>query len=121
MTCIVELHVPISGGLFAIAKQKWNMKTFMDVFKKSDVKVYCSCPDFFWGGQKYNVGPHGQYKGALSPGNVGPYRLDKEIVNKAPDIRDPNREHVLCKHLLSVMNVFLANVNLHKIGIIYEI
>lgn len=109
--CIVELHVPIIGGLFAIAKQKWNMKSFMDVFKKSDVKVYCSCPDFFWGGEKHNLGPHGVYKGALSPGNVGPYRHDQAIVSKTPDVRDPNHEHVLCKHLLAVMNVFPANAS----------
>lgn len=108
---IVELHVPIIGGLFAIAKEKWNMKRFMEIFTKSDVKVYCSCPDFFWGGQKYNLGPNGQYKGALSPGHVAGHRYDKEVVSKAPDIRDPNRKHILCKHLLAVMSVFPSNAS----------
>jgi hypothetical protein len=108
---IVEV-IPKESTVFEISKGKWDLKHFSDVIKNSDVNVYCSCPDFLWGGQKYNLGPNGSYDESLAPGNIGDFFSgDKAIVTKAPDIRDPEREHVLCKHLIAVSKVFNANTS----------
>jgi len=109
--CVVEIHVPVQGGLFGIANGKRDLKKFNNVLAKSDIKVHCSCPDFYWSGMKYNLGPVGKYKGALSPNQNAGYKGEPNVVgnNLKPDIRDPNREHVLCKHLLAVKTTFKTN------------
>ena len=108
---IVEV-IPKESDVFKISKEKWDLKRFTNVIKNSDVNVYCSCPDFLWGGQKYNLGPNGTYDESLAPGNVGDFFAgDKAIVDIPPDVKDPGREHVLCKHLLAVSKVFNANTS----------
>ena len=97
----VEIVLPEAGGLFSVAKSKWDPRRFSSVLSKADVRVSCTCPDFWWGGQTYNLGANGKYKGNLSS--------DGKSTNLPPDIRDPKREHVLCKHLISVFNVFSGN------------
>ena len=99
---IVEIVVPTSGGLFGLAKGKWDPKKYSEILKKSDVKVYCNCPDFHWSGMAYNLGPNGKYKDS----NVN---ASSSIL--PPNIRDPERKHVLCKHLLSVIQVFPFNAS----------
>lgn len=109
---IVELDVPGQGGFFTVAKEKARIGKKIQTLGKSDVKVYCDCPDFYWAGQKYNLGPSGKYgKENVSavPGQVANYKYDKGTVTYAPDKRDPNREHVLCKHILAVARVLPAN------------
>lgn len=111
--CTVEIHVPIAGGLFTIAKEKYNKKNtpkkYANVLATSDVKVHCSCPDFYWSGMKYNLGPLGKYKGSLSPNQNSGYKGEKDVVDIAPDTRDPNRSHVMCKHLLAIVDKFPFN------------
>lgn len=110
---VVEIHVPSKGGLFALAKGKWDQKKFSRVLANSNVKVHCSCPDFYWSGMKYNLGPAGKYKGNLSPNQNAGHKGEPNVVanNLAPDNRDPDRKHVLCKHLLSVFRVFPFNAS----------
>lgn len=98
---VVEIVLPNEGGLFSVAKGKWDPKKFSDALKDADVRVSCTCPDFWWGGQTYNLGTKGKHKGNLASG--------ANSTDIAPNIRDPKREHVLCKHLISVFNVFPAN------------
>lgn len=98
---VVEIVVPTAGGLFGIAQSRWDPKRFANILKESDVRVSCTCPDFWWGGQTYNLGANGKYKGNLSSG--------AKSTDLPPDIRDPERKHVLCKHLIAVFNVFPAN------------
>lgn len=98
---VVEIVVPTEGGLFSVSKGKWDPKKFANTLKEADVRVSCSCPDFWWGGQTYNLGSKGKHKGNLASG--------ANSTDIAPDIRDPKREHVLCKHLISIFNVFPAN------------
>lgn len=106
---VVEV-IPKESNVFEVSKGKWDLKHFVSVIKNSDVKVYCSCPDFLWGGQKYNIGPKGSYDDSLAPGNIGDFfDGDKAVVTIAPNVRDPDREHVLCKHLIAVTKVFDAN------------
>ena len=92
--------------LFGIAKRKWDAKTFPGILRAADVKVHCTCADFLFGGPKYNLGV-GQYAGSLEPLNTG-YRGEKVLV-EPPDIRDPNREHLMCKHCIAVSSRFTAN------------
>lgn len=98
--------IPQKGTLFSIAKAKWNAKIFADVLRSADVKVHCTCADFYYGGAKYALGA-GKYQGALEPKNAG---YPKEtIIVEPPDVRDPQRQRVLCKHCIAVADRFGAN------------
>lgn len=105
---VVQIHVPIEGGLFSIAKGKWNPKQFGDALAKADVKVHCTCPDFYWSGMKYNLGPGGPKKGSLAPEQKSGVAGEK-VPTPPPDIRDPERKHTMCKHLYAVFQVFKNN------------
>lgn len=59
-----------------------------------NVAVFCSCPDFLYKGFKY-MGYH-----------MG-YGLRRET--RFPKIRNPNLKGTICKHLICVSQVFLAN------------
>ena len=105
---MVQIHVPVEGCLFAIAKGKWNLKVFSQAFANADVRIHCNCPDFYWAGMKYNLGPNGPHKGSLAPGqsSIDPR---EEYPIKPPDIRDPERKHTMCKHLYTVFRYFRNN------------
>jgi hypothetical protein len=108
---IVELDVPADGGFFKVAKEKARIGKKIQTLGKSDVKVYCNCPDFYWAGQKYNLGSNGKYgkeHQSTVPLSNG-YKYEKGTVSHAPDKRDPNREHVLCKHILIVAKLMPSN------------
>lgn len=102
----VAVIVP-KTSLFAIAKGKWDAKVFASTLKTADVKVHCTCMDFLMGGQKYNLGPNGKYKGSTLTDKTQPHY--KTIDPTAPDYRDPQRVHVLCKHCIAVATNFTAN------------
>lgn len=53
-----------------------------------DCKVVCTCPAFLYWGSKYNA-TQGEYN----------YRSKTNI---PPDVRDPNRERKVCKHIVAV-------------------
>lgn len=105
-TCLIGIAV--KGGLFALSKEKWNAKVFSEAFANANVKVHCSCPDFYWSGMKYNLGNNGKLKGHTFAVSSG-YKYEKDVVTKAPDKRDPNQRQVLCKHLLAIFPRFSAN------------
>lgn len=105
-TCLIGLNV--KGGLFSLAKEKWNPTKFAEAFATADVKVHCNCPDFYWSGMKYNLGPQGHLKGHTFATSSG-YKHEKDNVDYAPNVRDPHRQHVMCKHLLSVVTKLHAN------------
>lgn len=108
----VGIEIP-KIGLFGIAKEKWNPARYASVLKNMDVKVHCTCPDFYWAGPKYNLGSSGFLKGSLVPnqnaGHKGTGYNEQTVVTEPPDSRDPNREHVLCKHCIAVSTNFAAN------------
>jgi hypothetical protein len=57
----------------------------------SNVRCRCSCPAFKWWGSGYNARNEG-------------YRLRQTSGEQIkPNIRDPNNENKLCKHLIAVM------------------
>ena len=102
------IEIIVRGGLFVLAKDKWNAKKFAEAFATADVKVHCSCPDFYWSGMKYNLGSKGHLKGHALPISSG-YKNETDDVTYAPNVRDPHRRHVLCKHLLTVVSKIHAN------------
>jgi hypothetical protein len=55
-----------------------------------DIKVHCNCPAFLWWGSWWNVDDRGS---ALFSEGI-----------PAPNIRDPQRNNVICKHLAAVFN-----------------
>jgi len=101
---------PKDKTLFSIAKSKWDMKKFINVIKTSDVKVHCTCPDFLYGGAKYNLGKYGKHGVSAIEISSG-YEGEADVVTDAPDIRDPNRENVMCKHCIAVSSRFTANAS----------
>lgn len=105
---VVEIKVPIEGGLFNVAGGKWKPKEFSQALAKSDVRVHCTCPDFYWSGMKYNLGPGGPRKGSLAHNQTSDVSEEQYPI-KPPDIRDPERKNTMCKHLYSVWQVFPMN------------
>lgn len=105
---VIQIHVPLEGGLFTVAKGPWKLKTFSEAFANADVRVHCTCPDFYWSGMKYNLGPGGPHKGSLAPEQSSGVSREQYPI-KPPDIRDPERKHTICKHLYSVFTVFRNN------------
>ena len=105
-----HVGIMVEGGLFSIAKGKWKPKEFSNTLANADVKVHCNCPDFYWSGAKFNLGPNGRDPSGdhTYPMSSG-YKHEKNVVSHAPDVRDPERRHRLCKHLLAVFNVFKNN------------
>jgi hypothetical protein len=64
-------------------------------FKVSDldIAVTCSCPAWKWGGADFNAAEGG-------------YLYQKPKSNgQAPDIRDPSREHGICKHVAAALRL----------------
>lgn len=55
--------------------------------KAGEVKVYCDCPDFIYGGHQYMAHADG-------------YGTRKEV--RFPDLNNPNLEGTVCKHVNSV-------------------
>lgn len=105
---VTHVGIIVENGLFALAKGKWKPKEYSNALANADVKVHCNCPDFYWGGAKYNLS-HLNGKNSTYPISSG-YKYEKNVVTHAPDVRDPDRRHKLCKHLLAVFNVFKNNV-----------
>lgn len=57
----------------------------------SELKVECNCPAFQYWGSHYIL-----------------HQLDTAITpeDRFPEVRDPNLEHIACKHLISVLRTF---------------
>jgi len=70
---------------------------------QSNVKVYCHCPAFIYWGSAYNA-TKGKYKLQYKP---------REF--REPNIRDPKRENLICKHLANA-TVSFKYKNFNMIG-----
>ena len=109
---IVEIDTPNYGGFFSLAKETMSARERADRMARSNVKVYCTCPDFYWSGSKYNLGPSGRlgrnYQSVV-PGQRQNYKYDTANVTYPPNVKDPERKHVLCKHILVVSDIWGFN------------
>lgn len=76
------------------AVKEFSKKDIMRLMLQGDISLYCSCPDFLYRGFKY-IGHNTGY---------GIYRE-----TRFPKIRNPNLEGTVCKHLGSVLQVYMMN------------
>lgn len=67
-----------------VSKMSGDDKDKVSMAMDGDIKVMCTCPDFLYGGFKYI-------------GTVLDYSTHPE--NRFPEIKNPNEEGTVCKHL----------------------
>lgn len=103
--CFIDI-IPKQSTLFSLANGSYRMRQKMDILKNADVKCFCTCPDFNWSGAMYNM-KHG--KDSLSAGHAPGNGVPEGGEDIPPDIRDPKRQHFLCKHLVSAFNGTMLN------------
>ena len=65
--------------------------------KDRDVYVSCTCKYWKWNGPDFNANNQGYSERTFS--NL-----------ESPDVRDPNRENLICKHVYAVLKHFNKNV-----------
>jgi len=76
----------VTGSTGKTYKVVFYFKDKNDIW--GEIKVYCSCPYTKWWGPNWNSKIEG-------------YRLWTMGKDLPPDIRDPKREHKVCKHIIS--------------------
>ena len=83
--------------LFLIDTPEDKINNFLKTFLQyGEVKLFCEDPSFLFWGSKYNLT---QIKSCYGPGE-----------NRPPDIRDPSRSFLVCKHLWLVLERFEKNI-----------
>ncbi len=83
--------------LFLIDTPEDKINNFLKTFLQyGEVKIFCEDPSFLFWGSKYNLT---QIKSCYGPGE-----------NRPPDIRDPSRSFLVCKHLWLVLERFEKNI-----------
>lgn len=100
--------MPANGTLFSQSLGAKTSAKKIDLFRHSDVKVFCSCPDFNWSGMKYNM-KH-IYDSYLS-GYESVAGVPKGGEDIPPKVRDPEHNNKVCKHLLAAFRAVLMNWN----------
>ena len=100
-----------------------KLKEHAKFLKTADIKVFCSCQKFFFGGSKFNLGIHSDvprakdslvrgrkygYKGRTKDGRSYEEEYD---VTVPPNIRDPHRTNFGCKHLVKVLQVLPFSIS----------
>ena len=83
--------------LFLIDTPDDKINNFLKTFLQyGEVKLFCEDPSFLYWGSKYNLT---QIKSCYGPGE-----------NRPPDIRDPLRNFLVCKHLWLVLDKFEKSI-----------
>ena len=90
--------VPGTKGVYKVRVKALPMKGNTQDLGKADVLVSCSCPFWRWQGPEY----HAKQKGYLYGKPVG--------TASTPDIKDPDRHHWICKHMVAVLQRVLTFV-----------
>jgi len=75
-----------------VPKRAWPKPGETKTLLETDVEVSCNCPAWLYWGSAYNAEQE-QYRERRSPTGVEP-----------PDIRDPMRERLVCKHAYLVLD-----------------
>lgn len=97
--CYVSVK-PKNMSLFAVANNVRDLRSRILALKEADVKCFCPCKDFRYSGAAYNMSHlHDGFENGH--GDAG-----SDI---APDVRDPEREHTICKHLAAAFKGMLTN------------
>ncbi len=84
--------------LFLIDTPEDKINNFLRTFLQyGEVKIFCPCHSFLYWGSKYNLT---RIKSCYGPGE-----------NRPPDIRDPSRSFLVCKHLWLVLERFEKSIS----------
>lgn len=74
----------------AVAERDLRFRDQVNLAIAGDLEIHCTCPAFNWWGYRYIIT---QLGAAVYPQEI------------QPDVRNPNRRGVICKHLATVLKV----------------
>lgn len=80
-----------ANNLYAVKVKAIRPKKGMTAMAKMDLEVSCSCPAWQWQGPEFHAA--GGYQLGQVRGTAG-----------TPDIRDPERQNKVCKHVVAVLD-----------------
>lgn len=97
--CYVSVK-PKNMSLFAVANNVRDLRSRVLALKEADVKCFCPCKDFRYSGAAYNMSHlHDGFEEGHGDAGSG----------IAPDVRDPERERTICKHIAAAFKGMLTN------------
>ena len=103
--CYVDI-ITKQANLFNLAKSTGKLRDRVQILRDADIKLFCTCDDFNWSGMKYNL-KHGHDSLAAGHHSQNPRSDHGEDI--PPDVRDPERKNLICKHLITVLKGIAAN------------
>lgn len=97
--CFISVK-PKNMSLFAVANNVRDLRARVLALKEADVRCFCPCKDFRYSGAAYNMSHlhDGFEDGHGDAGSDIP-----------PDVRDPERDRTICKHLAAAFKGMLTN------------
>lgn len=102
--------IPQGGGtLFSRAQDRIRPAQKIALLRECDVKVFCSCEWFNYGGMKYNM-KH-IYDGFCDNGYVSVAGVPNGGEDIDPKERDPMHKNHVCKHLVAAFKAVMTNWN----------
>ena len=99
--CFISVK-PKNMSLFAVANNVRDLRARVLALKEADVRCFCPCKDFRYSGAAYNMSHlhDGFEDGHGDAGSDIP-----------PDVRDPERDRTICKHLAAAFKGMLTNAS----------
>jgi len=88
-----EYHVVVAFSKEGPSAEQLSQMEPSQRLKVLDVSVNCDCPFFQFNGPEYNAKANGYLYGAQNG------------TASTPDVRDPNREYYICKHIAAVFAI----------------
>lgn len=110
-------------------KEKWSKKgghivnivlekqKGMKDFREMQIKVTCDCEFWKYWGPDFNSGNGGR---GLDPYRLGPSKIDPGV-SPAPNVRDPGRRNMICKHVAAVGKIFQKYAAKHNLDTYKEV
>lgn len=103
--CYVDI-ITKQANLFNLAKATGKLRDRIQILRDADVKLFCTCDDFNWSGMKYNLKHEHD---SLSAGHHSQDPRSDHGEDIPPNVRDPQRKNLVCKHLITVLKGIAAN------------
>lgn len=103
--CYVDI-ITKQANLFNLAKASGKLRDRIQILRDADVKLFCTCDDFNWSGMKYNLKHEHD---SLSAGHHSQNPRSDHGEDIPPNVRDPERKNLVCKHLITVLKGIAAN------------
>lgn len=102
----IDLITKPGTTLFSLAQGTTKMSDKQQIIRNADVKYFCTCKDFQYGGPWYNAT---HITNSLSEGHTPETGESDSSRNTPPDKRDPERKHLYCKHVKTVFTLLGTN------------